>query len=778
MLERLGYTVTGKASSKQALELFQSTPAMFDLVITDMTMPIILGTELAGSNNIFFIKGQIIYNFSQLKIAGEKLKGFINRMTTPAGITIDGEFRYWQERLLLFFVFAGTFLGPFVYIASVLLCIKEGRWGVVMIDTVIYSWLVALFFFRPFSFRVRAISICVICYILGMILFLAIGPFSSSPVWLFAFPVIVAILLGLRFSLISLAINAGTLIIIGILLQLGHIDWDHATNNSVKNWVVVGLNFMFLNSITTIAIAFISEGIQDLLKRQKSMLTSLKKSEEKYRILGENADDAILIILDGVIKYLNQKTESLTGYLADKLMGKPFADLLHPDDKQTVVQRYNGLLKGEKVITTYSFKVIQQSGIEKTVHLNTVLMQWENKPATLIFLRDITQQIKVEEQLRQSQKMESIGKLAGGIAHDFNNVLYPIIGFTQMSMEDLPKNHPVQENLQDILAGAKRARDLVKQILLFSRQKEQVLKPLILKPIIEENIKLLRSTIPANIDIETKLCDSENYVLCDETEIHEIIMNLCTNAYHSMELKGGKIKVRLNKTQPDPDLYLPSGEYLCLSVSDTGMGIPNEIKNKIFEPYYTTKGVGKGSGLGLSVVQGIVKNYNGEIKVESRLEKGTTFKIFLPIKTKTIDSEQEQEKENQLHGTEKILFVDDEKSIVKLGIKSLERLGYKVTGVKESSEALVLFKASPKSFDLVITDMAMPGMEGTQLAQKIFEIRPDIPIILCSGFSEKIDHEKAFQFNIKAVIDKPMLVNELANKVRELLDQSNGDKNA
>ena len=380
----------------------------------------------------------------------------------------------------------------------------------------------------------------------------------------------------------------------------------------------------------------------------------------------------------------------------------------------------------------------------------------------------------MEKQLLQVKKMESIGKLAGGIAHDFNNILYPVIGFTQMTIDELPKTHPMQENLQDILYGAKRASDLVKRILLFSRQEEKTVKPKIIKPVVEETLKLLRSSIPANIGIQSKFYDGEDYILCDEIEIHEIVMNLCTNAYHSLE-ETGEIKINLDKKSPPSDLGLPQGEYLCLSVSDNGTGIKPGIKQNIFEPYFTTKEVGKGSGLGLSVVHGIVKSYKGDISVKSDPGKGSVFKVFLPITQKTDDTASEKETLKLSGGTEKILFIDDdEKAIIKLGTKSLEKIGYEVTGILDSLEALEHVKSNPNKFDLVITDMEMPGMGGTQLAKKILEIRPDIPIILCSGYSEKLDKEKSKLLNIKAFIDKPILIKNLTEKVREILNQSRG----
>ena len=391
--------------------------------------------------------------------------------------------------------------------------------------------------------------------------------------------------------------------------------------------------------------------------------------------------------------------------------------------------------------------------------------------------RDITDQKHAEEekarlegQLLQAQKLESIGTLAGGIAHDFNNILYPIIGFTEMSMEDLPEDHPVQENLQDILKGTKRARDLVKQILSFSNQRDLEQKALPLKPLIEETLALLKAVIPSNIIVEQDLSMEDLHVFANTTEIHEIIMNLCTNAYHSMEGKGGVLKVVLNKDQPGPDILVPEGPYCCLRISDTGTGISSDIIDNIFDPYFTTKDQGKGSGLGLSVIHGIVKSYKGAIEVRSEPGQGTVFNVFLPLTFKRDLFLSEIKDAVNKSGNEHILFVDDEAPIVKLGIRMLQRLGYTVTGNTSSADALAVFKANPDKFDLIITDMTMPILLGTQLAQKVLEIRQDIPILICTGFSEQVDKKTAESYGIKGYINKPILMNELSSKVRQLLD--------
>lgn len=387
------------------------------------------------------------------------------------------------------------------------------------------------------------------------------------------------------------------------------------------------------------------------------------------------------------------------------------------------------------------------------------------------YLKVVSDRTRIQSRLDQAQKMEAVGLFAGGIAHDFNNILFPIIGFTEMSMDDLPEDHPVRENLEDILSGAKRARDLVKQILSFSSQRESVQSPLTLKPIIKEVLKLLRSILPSNIEIKEELSGANDYIFANPVEIHEIIMNLCTNAYHAMEDTGGLLTIGLTKIGGDPTADSPGKQYSCLSIQDTGQGIPEEIRKQIFDSYFTTKELGKGSGLGLSVIHGIVKKYRGKITVDSEPGSGSVFRVYLPITSDIKPVDPIDLVEDCLTGNEKILFVDDEKIIVKLGKQLLGSLGYEVITKTSSVEALALFKSDPDQFDLVITDMTMPIMLGTELAKRIMEIRKDIPILMCTGFSQQIDQKTAQELGIRGYINKPILKNDLASKVRALIDE-------
>jgi len=519
-----------------------------------------------------------------------------------------------------------------------------------------------------------------------------------------------------------------------------------------------------------------NEQLNKEINERKQTEKALRESEEKYRILVKNANDAIFVTQDDVVKFPNRKSEELTGYSAEELSRISFADLIHPDDKETVIDKHKRRLKGEKFTSTYSFKLINKSGLEKTVHLNTVLIQWEGRPATLNFLRDITQQVELESQLRQSQKMEAIGTLAGGIAHDFNNILSIILGYSDMLGADLPADVCATRELNEIIKAGNRAKDLVSQILAFSRQNKKVLMPIQPDLIIKEALKMLRASIPSTIEIrhDVPKCGS---TIGDPTQLHQIMMNLCTNAYHAMWETGGVLEVLLEPIVLEGNdikilsLALPPGPYVKLEISDTGHGIDKATQQRIFDPYFTTKKKGEGTGLGLAVVHGIVKSFGGHISVYSEPGEGTTFRIYLPQISLEAEIQPDKFIEPIPTGDEHILVVDDEESIVQMEKQMLESLGYQVSDCTSSPEALKIFRNQPEDFSLVITDMTMPDMTGVELVQRVRTIRQNIPIILCSGFSELINEEKAKGMGIRKYLMKPVLKRELAAAVREMLDE-------
>ena len=380
-----------------------------------------------------------------------------------------------------------------------------------------------------------------------------------------------------------------------------------------------------------------------------------------------------------------------------------------------------------------------------------------------------------EKRYRQTQKLEAIGNLAGGIAHDFNNILAAIIGYTELSLDDVKTGSPLEENLNEVYTAGKRAKDLVGQILTFARQIDTEFKPIQVGRLAKEALKLLRSTIPTDIEIEDNI-RSDSLVLGDATQLHQLFLNLCTNAAQAMETKGGKLTLEiadtyLNKSFTDKYKELTPGNYLEITVSDSGEGISLDHIEHVFDPYFTTKETEGGTGLGLSTVHGIVKAYNGEIVVVSEIGEGATFTIYLPVTKKRNHTEKYQSKPLP-SGTERVLIVDDEPPIAKMASQILKRLGYVTTARTSSLEALALFKKRPNDFDLVITDMTMPNMTGDKLAIALLKIRPDIPIILSTGYSSRISEDSAKELGIKAFTMKPLAKENLAETVRKVLDEA------
>jgi len=423
--------------------------------------------------------------------------------------------------------------------------------------------------------------------------------------------------------------------------------------------------------------------------------------------------------------------------------------------------------------------VITHAGLGKKFQVTSAPILSENMELLGIIqvARDITDLEKLEQQLRQAQKMEAIGTLAGGIAHDFNNILTPILGYTEIAIERTPPESPLREDLQQVLLAANRAKELVQQILTFSRKTEGERKPLQIQFVLKEALKLLRSSIPANIEIKENIDQECASILADPTHIHQVLMNLCTNAYQAMLETGGTLGVSLAGVEIGPyDLgtkfELTPGPHVMLEVHDSGTGIPKEIIDKIFEPYFTTKGKHEGTGLGLAVVHGIVKSYKGAVTVYSEPGKGSIFRIYFPaIVAEPVVEQSEMDSTPLPGGKERILLVDDEKIIVNMMERMLSGLGYKVSAFSNCEDALMAFQTQPDNYDLIITDMTMPKITGDKLAEEILGVRPDMPIILCTGFSHLITKKKARELGIRKFLTKPILKRDLAIAVRDVLDE-------
>lgn len=517
-------------------------------------------------------------------------------------------------------------------------------------------------------------------------------------------------------------------------------------------------------------------------------ITDRKIMEENYRLLIDNSNAAItffdkngtfLLLNTIAAKWLGGKPEDFINKTLFELFPKDFAEM-RLEKIQKVIQsgfgeksegmveplnRYicsnlqpvknnDGKVMGAQVV---SYDITEQKQKEKEKHLLEIQLQ------------------RVEIQLQRAQKLESIGSLAGGIAHNFNNILSSVIGYAQLGLDDLKDSTMLKKNLEGVLNAAFRAQNLIRQIITFSRPIKDGYKPILISPVIKETLKFLKAFLPSTIEIRRYLEVEREVIIANASQIHEVVMNLCVNSFQAMREKGGKLKVTLTNTEYDPVFMDPytdvkPGSYLKLSVSDNGPGIPPEQIEKIFDPHFTTKNERHGSGLGLSVVRRIVDEHGGAIQVDSKVGEGTSFNVYFPV-SETEMLENENIFELPASGKETILFVDDEQTVLFCASRMLENLGYVITTCQKSTKALDLFQSQPDRFDMVITDMTMPLMTGDKLAKELLKIRPDIPIILCTGHSSLISEKKALAMGIKAFILKPLIKQKLATAVRKALDE-------
>jgi len=519
----------------------------------------------------------------------------------------------------------------------------------------------------------------------------------------------------------------------------------------------------------------------------QAMANTIQERERYSHIIFSNSPNPLLIIDADSAECIegNESALHLLGIAShEKLMGKSIFDfsasIQHNGvESQLAAKQYSReALKNGSSHFEWKFEGLPNGIVFSEIKLSSFV--YSKKTLMQMSIHDISRRKseearreKLEDQLRQAQKMESIGTLAGGIAHDFNNILFPVMGFTEMLLEDLSQDSRFRMPLNEILKGCIRAKDLVEQILTFSRQTEKVYKPVRVDLILKEIIKLTRATLPSTIEIQKQINPNTGMVLADPTQIHQIIMNLCTNAFHAMEDQGGILKISLEDLEPSAEtlssLQLIPGQYICLTISDSGIGIDPEIVDNIFDPYFTTKGKGKGTGLGLSVVHGIVQNYGGKIFVGSGDIKGTTVKVYLPMVSSEKTEFLEEDSKTDLTGSGHILLVDDEIQITMMIENMIGRLGYRVTTKNSSVDALKLFSESPESFDLVITDMTMPVLTGDILVKEIKKIRPDLPSIMVTGFSEKINQENPVEMDVDQILMKPVLKNDLANAILDAM---------
>ena len=521
---------------------------------------------------------------------------------------------------------------------------------------------------------------------------------------------------------------------------------------------------------------------------KKKALRDLVASEDRYRTIASTAQDAIILMDDhGRIVYWNPAAERIFGYGEGEVLGGDLHELLIPTrfapEFKKGLARFWASGEGNAIGKVLEMTAVRKGGEEFPVELAISALPQEEGWWAVGIVRDISERVRektemeaLQAQLRHSQKMEAIGTLAGGIAHDFNNILAAIMGYTELALLEV-KEGSLRDTLIEVRRASGRAKDLVAHILAFSRQGEMARTSVNVAPIVKETLKMLRASLPTTIEIKQTMEQDIGKILADPTQIHQVLMNLCTNAAHAMREAGGVLEIGLSQVHLDEEpvlrtFALAPGNYLRLTVRDTGLGIDSRIIDRIFDPFFTTKTRGEGTGLGLSVVHGIVISHGGAIEVQSLPGQGTSFALYFPVLESVAEIVEAAVSAAPPTGKERVLFVDDESSLIELGERILVYLGYQVTTRTNSVEALELFRANPEAFDLVITDYTMPNMTGGELAKHILAIRPGMPIVLCTGFSEVFTEEKAQALGIQGYVMKPISIHDLANICRKVLDQA------
>jgi PAS domain S-box-containing protein len=509
-----------------------------------------------------------------------------------------------------------------------------------------------------------------------------------------------------------------------------------------------------------------------LISARNQAEEALRESEEKYRNLVERANDGIAIVQDNLLKYLNPRLAEIGGYTADEVIDTPFTDYVYPDELPKVVDYYNRRMAGDETVSTYETALRHRDGSKIDVEFNTGIITYQEKPAALAIIRDMTERKRLEAQLQQAQKMEALGTLAGGIAHNFNNLLMGIMGNASLMVSETDSAHPNYEKLKNIEKLVDSGSKLTQQLLGYAREGRYEIIPLSLNQLMKETSDTFCAT-KKEIRVHRELAENLFPIDADQGQIEQVLLNLYVNAADAMPGGGDLFLKTINVTDKDMKgrPYRPKpGNYVLLTVRDTGTGMDKRTTERVFDPFFSTKGLGKGTGLGLASVYGIIKAHGGYIDVESKKGSGTTFKIYLPAAEKKVETVSKSARQI-IKGSETVLLVDDEPMVLEVGINMLKKLGYTVLEAKGGREAVKVYKANKDKIDLVILDMIMPDRGGGETYDQMKEIDPTATVLLSSGYSIDGQATEILERGCNGFIQKPFTIKELSGRIREILEK-------
>ncbi len=680
----------------------------------------------------------------------------------------------WRARILSAMllglcVFSLVALVPSVYYAA-----RHGQWGVVAIDFAAYTFVVGLTVGRGLSSRMRALLVLGLTYVLGTFFLLRYGVVSAGTVWLFAFGVLSAVLLGFRAAYVALSLNIAAYTFVGVLIASGNVPWGDTSVIALDRWIVISVNCVLLNTLAATSVAALLRGLDGEVAARR------RAEQEHVMLVGavEQATEAIAVTdLQGRVTYANAAFARLSGVSDETLKGRVLTDIMPPTGDAHVIDIH---VSGAHDAADYAAHTapaapwtalaagnvwagqLTANGEQPRVAESTITpFRDESGQLTngLAVLRDVTRERELESHLRQAQKLEAIGTLAGGIAHDFNNLLLPILLNVEELQRTAPGEQPDPRLLRDVRVAAERARDLVRRILTFSRNEKPERRPVDLPEVVREIVSLLRSTLPASIVVETKV-DVVREVNADSGELHQVLMNLATNALHAMP-EGGTLAISVTNGS-DPS-------RLELRVRDSGVGMNAETQRRAFEPFFTTKGQGRGTGLGLATVHGIVTSLDGDIAVESTPGEGTTVTITLPTLAATVVGTITAARPDEALPAYRILLIDDEPAILTATRRLLQRLGMQVECESDARIAWQRLHAECR-FDCVLTDLTMPGMSGLQLAQALHDEGHGIPVVLMTGYLELASADALGKAGIGHVVTKPFSLAQLSHALRVAIE--------